>query len=120
LAINSGAGGLGAILVGVLAAGFTFGAGQLLLGTVRPLWAKLAIALVFVAPVVVAGHHATHGIAKHLMPSEGWQIAFSIIGAVAVCIATFLRIAGMAGDGQSGRGLVQAQGRGATQADQTR
>lgn len=90
-ALNSGAGWLGAILVGALAAGFTFGAGQLLLGTVRPLWAKLAIALVFVAPAVVAGYHATHGIAKHLMPSEAWQIAFSIIGAVAVGIAAFLR-----------------------------
>ena len=54
-AMNSGAGWLGAILVGALAAGFTFGAGQLLLGTVRPLWAKLAIALVFVAPAVADG-----------------------------------------------------------------
>lgn len=107
-AMNSGAGWLGAILVGALAAGFTFGVGQVLLGTVRPLWAKLAIALVFVAPAVVAGYHATHGIAKHVMPSEGWQIAFSIIGAVAVGIAAFLRIAGVAGDGQSSRGLVQA------------
>ena len=106
--MNSGAGWLGAILVGALAAGFTFGAAQLLLGTVRPLWAKLAIALIFVAPAVVAGYHATHGIAKHFMPSEGWQIAFSIIGAVAVGIAAFLRIVGMAGDDQSGRGLARA------------
>lgn len=107
-AMNSGAGWLGAILVGALAAGFTFGAGQLLLGTVRPLWAKLAIALIFVAPAAVAGYHATHGIAKHLMPSGGWQIAFSIIGAVAVGIAAFFRIVGMAGDDQSSRGLARA------------
>lgn len=107
-AMNSGAGWLGAILVGALAAGFTFGAGQLLLGTVRPIWAKLAIALVFVAPAVVAGYHATHGIAKLLMPSEGWQISFSIIGAIAVGTSAFLRIAGMAGGGQSRRSLVQA------------
>lgn len=107
-AMNSGAGWLGAILVGALAAGFTFGPGQLLLGTVRPLWAKLAIAFVFVAPAVVAGYHATHGIAKHFMPSEAWQIAFSIIGAVAVGIAAFLRIVGMAGDDQPGRGLARA------------
>ncbi|PZP53377.1 MAG: hypothetical protein DI595_03640 [Agrobacterium fabrum] len=107
-AMNSGVGWLGAILIGALAAGFTFGVGQLLLGTVRPLWGKLAIALVFVAPAVVAGYHATHGIAKHLMPSEGWQIAFSIIGAVAVGITAFLRIAGMASGGQSGQGLVRA------------
>lgn len=107
-AMNSGAGWLGAILVGALAAGFTFGAGQLLLGTVRPLWAKLAIALVFVAPAVVAGYHATRGMAKHFMPSESWQIAFSIIGAVAVGFAAFLRIVGMAGDDQSSRDLARA------------
>jgi len=107
-AFNSGAGWLGAILVGALAAGLTFGVGQLLLGTVRPLWAKFAIALVFVAPAAVAGYHATHGIAKHVMPSEGWQIAFSIVGAVAVGIVSFVRIAGMASSDQSGPGHAQA------------
>ena len=107
-AFNSGAGWLGAILVAALAAGLTFGVGQLLLGTVRPLWAKFAIALVFVAPAAVAGYYATHGFAKHLMPSEGWQIAFSVIGAVAIGIAAFLRIAETSGHDQSGRGIVQA------------
>lgn len=107
-AFNSGAGWLGAIIVGALAAGLTFGIGQLLLGTVRPLWAKFAIALVFVAPAAVAGYHATHGIAKHLMPSDAWQIAFSIFGAVAVGVAAFIRIAGEAGPGQPGQGIVRA------------
>ena len=106
-AFNSGAGWLGAILIGALAAGLTFGAGQLLLGTVRPLWAKLAIALVFMAPAAVAGYHATHGIAKHLIPSDAWQIAFSLFGATAVGVAAFIRIAGTAGDGQSSRGLAR-------------
>ena len=59
-AFNSGAGWFGAIIVGTLASGLTFGIGQLLLGTVRPLWAKPMIALVFVAPAAVAGYHATH------------------------------------------------------------
>ncbi len=107
-AFNSGTGWLGAIIVGALAAGLTFGAGQLLLGTVCPLWAKFAIALVFVAPAAIAGYHATHGIAKHLMPSDAWQIAFSIFGAVAVGVAAFIRIAGTAGPGQPGQGLARA------------
>ncbi|MGE0294224.1 MAG: hypothetical protein AB7P97_17885 [Hyphomonadaceae bacterium] len=107
-AFNSGAGWPGAIIVGALAAGLTFGVGQLLLGTVRPLWAKVAITLVFVAPAAVAGYHATHGIAKHLMPSDAWQIAFSIFGAVAVSVAAFVRIAGAAGPGQPGQGIARA------------
>jgi len=64
-AYDTGAGWLGAIIVGALAAGLTFGIGQLLLVFVRPLWARIAIALAFVAPAAIAGYHATHGIVKH-------------------------------------------------------
>ncbi|WP_311031075.1 hypothetical protein [Mesorhizobium koreense] len=105
---NSDAGWFGAILVGTLAAGPTFGIGQLLLGIVRPLWAKFMIALVFVAPAAVAGCHATHGIAKHLIPSGVWQTAFSIFGAAAVGVAAFIRIAGAASAGQPGQGIARA------------
>ena len=72
------------------------------------MWAKLAIAMVFVAPAIVAGYHATHGIAKHMMPSETWQIVLSAIGAIAVGVTAFLRVAGMAAADQSGRGMVRA------------
>lgn len=75
-AYDTGAGWLGAIVVGALAAGLTFGIGQLLLLFVRPLWARIAILLGFVAPAAFAGYHATHGIVKHVMPSEDWQFAF--------------------------------------------
>ena len=95
-AYDTGAGWLGAIVVAFVAAGLTFGLGQLLLATVRPTWARLLIAVAFVAPAVVAGFHATHGIVKHTMPSETWQVAFSVIGAVAVGIVAFARITGMA------------------------
>jgi hypothetical protein len=107
-AFNTGAGWLGAILLGVLAAGLTPGVGQIVLGVINPMWSKLAIAQVFVAPPTVAGYHATHGIAKHMIPSEIWQIVFSVIGAIAVGVTTFLRIAGMAATDQSGRDMVQA------------
>ncbi|CCV09124.1 conserved membrane hypothetical protein [Mesorhizobium metallidurans STM 2683] len=107
-AFHAGAGWPGALLVGILAAGLTLGVGQILLAVIRPMWAKLAIAMVFVAPAMVAGYHATHGIAKHMMPSEIWQIVFSVIGAIAVGVTAFLRVAGMAAADQSGRDMVQA------------
>ncbi|WP_370853004.1 hypothetical protein [Pararhizobium haloflavum] len=100
-AYDTGAGWPGAILFGFVAAGLTFGFGQFLLATVRPTWARLLIAAAFVAPAVVAGFHATHGIVKHTMPSEGWQFAFSIVGALAVGVATFVRITGMAASSSS-------------------
>lgn len=106
---GTGAGIPGAIVVGAVAAAVTLAAGHLLITFVRPMWLKLIVAIAFVAPAAIAGFHATHGIVKHLMPSEGWQIAFSVIGAIAVGITAFVRIAGMAaGPSPSGRDLAQA------------
>ncbi|ABS69243.1 hypothetical protein V5F34_10480 [Xanthobacter autotrophicus] len=105
-AYHTGAGWLGAIVVGLIAGGITLGIGQVLFTIVRPMWARRLIALAFVAPAVIAGYHATHGIAKLAMPSETWQIVFSIIGAIAVGITTLLRVAGMAASASS-RDLAQ-------------
>ncbi len=106
---GTGAGIPGALLVGALAAAFTLAAGHLLITFIRPIWLKLIVAAAFVAPAAIAGFHAIHGIVKHLMPSDGWQIAFSVIGAIAVGIAAFVRVAGMAAaPGPSGRDLARA------------
>ena len=106
-AYHTGAGWLGAILIGAVAAGLTLGFGQILLATVRPLWAKFAIAAIFVAPAVIAGYHAVHGIVKHTIPSETWQIVFSVLGSIAVGITAFLRIAGMAAPDPANQGLAR-------------
>ena len=95
-AYGTGAGWLGGIVVGLLAAGLTLAVGQGLLMLIRPIWARLLIALAFVAPAGMAGVYATLGIVKHMMPSEKWQLIFSVIGAIAVGVTAFLRVAGMA------------------------
>jgi hypothetical protein len=106
---STGAGIPGAVLVGVIAAAATFAAGQLLITFARPMWLKLAFAVAFVAPAAIAGFQATHGVVKHLMPSDAWQITFSVIGAIAVGITAFVRIAGLAAaPSPSGRGLARA------------
>ncbi len=107
-AFHTGAGWLGAIIIGMIAAGLTLGVGQVLLTIVRPVWARLLIALVFVAPAVIAGYHATHGIVKHTMPSETWQLVFSVIGALAVGVTAFMRVAGMTATGRSSQNLARA------------
>lgn len=107
-AYHTGAGWLGAVIVGFIAATLTFGIGQFLLIVVQPLWARMLIALVFVAPAAIAGYHATHGIVKHAMPSEIWQTVFSIIGAVAVGATAFIRVAGMASTVPPGQRLARA------------
>ena len=72
-----------ALILGLVAAAITLAIGHLLIAFVRPIWLKLAVAIAFVAPAALAGFHATHGIVNHLLPSDGWQMAFSIIGAIA-------------------------------------
>jgi len=106
---ESGAGIAGAVVVGALAAAMTLAIGHLLIAFVRPMWLKLVVAIAFVAPAAIAGFHATHGIVKHLMPSEAWQMAFSIFGAVAVGITAFVRVAGLAATpSPSSRDLARA------------
>ena len=102
-AYETGAGLPGSVLVGLVSAGLVFGLAQFLILFVRPMWVKLAVALAFVAPAAIAGFHATHGIVKHLMPSETWQTVFSVIGAMAIGITAFVRVTSMAPPGPAGQ-----------------
>ena len=106
-AYGTGAGWLGGIVVGLLAAGLTLAVGQGLLMLIRPMWARLLIALAFVAPAGMAGFYATLGIVKHMMPSEIWQLIFSVIGAVAVGVTAFLRVTGMAATDHADGGFAR-------------
>lgn len=56
----------------------------------------------------MAGFYATLGIVKHMMPSETWQLIFSVIGAVAVGVTAFLRVAGTAATDASAGGFTRA------------
>lgn len=101
-AYQTGAGWAGAIIIGLVTAALTLSIGQVLLAFVRPLWLRLAIAVASVAPAALAGYHATHGIVKHTMPSDTWQIVFSVVGAIAVGVTAFVRVTAMAAPGPAG------------------
>lgn len=105
---DTGAGIPGAIIVGAIAAILTFGLFQLLLLVARPTWIKLLVILAFVAPAAVAGYYATFGIVKLTMPSETWQLAFAIVGAVAVGVTAFMRLTMMTPPGPAGQGITGA------------
>ncbi len=102
-AYQTGAGLPGSVLVGLVGAVLVFGLAQFLILLARPMWLKHSVALAFVAPAAVAGFHATHGIVKHLMPSETWQTVFSVIGAVAVGITAFVRMTSITPPGPAGQ-----------------
>lgn len=107
-AYGTGAGWAGGIAIGFVAGLVTLGVGQLLLAFVRPLWLRLVIAIAFVAPAAIAGYHATHGIVKHAMPSETWQIIFSVVGAIAVGVTAFVRVTTMAASAPAEQGIARA------------
>jgi hypothetical protein len=105
---QTGAGLVGAIVIGVAAAGIALGVGQLLLAILRPVWLKILVALAFVAPAAIAGFHATHGIVRHTMPSEAWQLVFSVVGAIAVAVTAFIRVTSLTPPGSTSRGIANA------------
>lgn len=102
-AYQTGAGLPGSVIAGLVGAGLVFGLAQFLILFARPMWLKLSVALAFVAPASIAGFHATHGIVKHLMPSETWQTVFSVIGAVAIGVTAFVRVTSMASPEPAGQ-----------------
>jgi len=107
-AFHTGAGWIGGAVVGVIAAGLTFGVGQLALAFVPWTWLRLAIVLVYAAPATVAGYYATHAIAQMAMPSATWQMIFSLVGAAAVGVTALIRIAGAAPPGREETRLARA------------
>lgn len=107
-AYGTGGGWFGAVFAGLVAAALTLAVGQGLFMLVRPIWARLLVALVFVAPAALAGFHASLGVARAVMPSETWQLIFAVIGGIAVGITAFIRVAGLAAPGPSEGNLARA------------
>lgn len=107
-AYGAGAGLPGSLAAGLACAGLVFGIGQFLIMVVRPMWMKMVVALAFVAPSAIAGYFATDGIVRHLMPSDTWQIAFSVFGAIAVGITAFVRITSAAAPDRVGQSAISA------------
>ena len=83
-AYHSGAGVIGALIVGVLAGGATLAIGQVAFATIRIPLIRAAIGLLYAVPAAIAGYHATLGLAQIGMSSETWREVFAAIGSVLV------------------------------------
>lgn len=101
-AYHTGAGFIGAGLVGFVAAVAAFGVLALLFDTLRSPILRLIVALVFTAPAAVAGYALIHGVKKEAVPSEIWRQIFCIIGGAFVFVSALMRLAG--GIGQPVKG----------------
>ena len=92
-AFHSGAGVIGAFLVGCLAGGATLAIGQIAFATVRSPLIRCAIALFYAVPATIAGYHATLGLAQIGVPSAIWQEAFALVGAAFIGCTAWARLA---------------------------
>ena len=95
-AYEAGTGAVGGFLLGAASAGAVAIVGQLAFAFARPLWVRALVAAFFAGPAAIAGYAATLGIARLAIPSETWQMAVAIIGAVAVGFTALFRMAGVA------------------------
>ena len=92
-AYHSGAGVLGALVVGFAAGAVTLVAGQTAFAAVKSPVLRVVIAILFAAPAAIAGYHATLALANIGVPSASWREVFAIVGAIVVGGTAFVRLA---------------------------
>ncbi len=100
-AYQTGAGLIGAGLVGLFSAGIAYGILAGLFETIRSRVIRLIVALIFAAPAAVTGYALVYGVTKEAVPSEIWRQLFCIVVGGFVGIAALARLAG--GVGQPAR-----------------
>jgi len=81
-AFHSGAGVLGALLVGIVTGAVTLAIGQIAFAVVHPPVLRAVIAAAFAIPAAIAGYHAVLGLSQIGVPSLVWREMFAWIGAL--------------------------------------
>ncbi|WP_299404870.1 hypothetical protein [uncultured Roseobacter sp.] len=91
------AGVVAALIAGMFAAVFTYLIGQIVFAKVQSVPIRLAIGSLFAAPAGFAGFSAIKGLSQIGGASEGWTLAFAIIGGIVTAGTAWVRIASLAG-----------------------
>ncbi len=92
-AYDTGAGWLGAMLIGLVAAIATLGVGQLILAMTKSNLLRLGIAVAFAAPAAFAGYHVVLGLTRIGGAHGIWQPIFAGVGALIIACAALMRLA---------------------------
>lgn len=93
---GTGAGLIGAGLVGLVAAVASFGILAFLFAAARAPILRLAVAIVFAAPAAVAGYALVHGVTGEAVPSSVWRQIFCLAGGAVTGLSAFARLAASA------------------------
>ena len=92
-AYGTGAGWIGAGIVGLVAGAASFGVLVFLFATLRAPILRIVVALIVTGPAAVAGYALVYGVAREAVPSEFWRQIFCIAGGAFVGIAAIMRLA---------------------------
>jgi hypothetical protein len=95
-ALQTGAGPLGAIVVGIVSSAFALVVGQYAFAVTRSAIVRFVISMLFVVPATITGYQLTLGLAHLGMVSEGWREAFALVGAVVIGSTAWARVAMLA------------------------
>ena len=93
MAFHSGAGILGAPLVGIAAGAVTLAIGQTAFAIARFPILRAAIAAAFAVPAAIAGYHVVFAMSQIGMPSLDWREVFACLGAVFIGGTAWIRLA---------------------------
>lgn len=93
VAHQSGAGTIGALLAGVIAAALTLSLAQRIFAATHSPVNRVLIASIFTMPAVIAGYHAALGLSRFTATSSVWQQAFAVLGATVVGTIAWSHIA---------------------------
>ncbi|MCA1438192.1 hypothetical protein I6F33_35370 [Bradyrhizobium sp. BRP20] len=83
-AFQSGAGVVGALLIGTAGGALTLAAGQAAAAITRSLTLRIAIATAFAVPAAVAGYHVAFALSRIGTTSLAWREIFACLGAICV------------------------------------
>lgn len=92
LAHGTGAGLIGAGLIGLLAGAASFGLLVVLFATLRAPILRIAVALIFAAPAAVAGYALMHGGTGEAVSSPVWRQIFCIAGGAFTGVSALARL----------------------------
>lgn len=83
-ALQSGAGVVGALLIGAASGALTLFLGQTAVAVTRALTLRIAIATAFAVPAALAGYHVVFALSQIGMPSLAWREILACLGAVCI------------------------------------
>lgn len=91
-AYGTGAGWIGAGIVGLVAGLASFGILTFLFDTLRAPILRIALALIFAAPAAAAGYPLVHGVTGEAVPSPVWRQIFCLAGGALVGATAVMRL----------------------------